>query len=252
MAKTKKPKAPKSAPNLKPQFALTKEQVEAQPKKKKKNAPDKPQPEWMFPPDEENPVLNPKVKTEEQKKKEKEEHDASIDYLQHKKFSAPMRPAPPGILLSLVGAFLTSYGFDGASRLYTTHLKARKQLGDWDFEVGQQIPKGYPNLVKIFKDFHKDFQEAEETSSSDSDDSDGTKAEKQTSKMLKAKKAAKAAIAIKDKDTSSSEDSGEYFTFRAPLTFYGAFERLQYMLHCSESSKLHCWVAIQILYRTPI
>jgi hypothetical protein len=33
-----------------------------QQKKKKKNAPDKPQPAWLFPPDEENPVLNPNIR----------------------------------------------------------------------------------------------------------------------------------------------------------------------------------------------
>ena len=44
----------------------------------------------MFPPDDQNPILNPKPKTEAQLAKEKEERDESIKYLHYKSVTAPM------------------------------------------------------------------------------------------------------------------------------------------------------------------
>ncbi|MDI1491837.1 MAG: jun-like transcription factor [Ramalina farinacea] len=200
-------KKEKKVVNLQPQYHLSKEQLQAPKRKRPKNAPDKPQPAWMFPPDEENPVLNPKTKTAQQLEFDKKEKAASVDFLHHKSVGAPMRPAPPQLLVSLVGAYLTSYGFDGASRLYTTQLSARKKLDDWKITVDYPIPKGTPNLVQIFKQWHKDFELREdpsETSSSDSDDSLDTKVRKTNSKASKA--AAKAATGD---ETSSSGESEE-------------------------------------------
>ena len=88
----------------------------------------------MFPPDEENPILNPKEKTAEQVQKEKEERDEAIKFLHYKSVTTPLRKAPPGPLITLVGAFrndpnalvtlinadnllVTTYGFHSASRL---------------------------------------------------------------------------------------------------------------------------------------
>ena len=139
-----------------------------QQKKRKKNAPDRPQPAWLFPPDEENPILNPKPITEERARKDKAEWDAAVSALQHKAVTAPTKPPPPGMLLTLIGAFLTSYGFNPASRLFSTHVAARARLDDWKTELGVKLPKGCPDLVKIFKDWHADW----EASRSDNDESE--------------------------------------------------------------------------------
>ena len=173
-------------------------------RKRKKNAPDRPQPEWMFPPDEENPVLNPKPKTEEQLRKEKEDRDASINYLHYKSVTAPMKAPPPGMLLTLVGAFLTSYGFHSASRLFTTQCKSRKKLDAWDHELGAKLPKGFPDLVKVYRDWHKEYQQASESedtsSSSGEEDSEGSRKGKINGSKKTEKKAAQ-------EETSSSGSS---------------------------------------------
>ena len=175
-------------------------------KKRKKNAPDKPQPEWMFPPDEENPILNSKPKPDARVVKEQEEREAAIEFLHYKSVSTPKKPAPPGMLLTLVGAFLTSYGFDNASRLYTTQCKARKKLGAWDHELGVKLPKGMPSLEKIFKDWHKDYEQTrqEETSSSSNEASDSEA--RKLPKSIKTPKASNV-CQTKEEQTSSSGSS---------------------------------------------
>lgn len=175
-------------------------------KKRKKNAPDKPQPEWMFPPDEENPVLNPKPKSDTQVIKDQKEREAAIEFLHYKSVSAPKKPAPPGLLLTLVGGFLSSYGFDGASRIYTSQCSARKKLGAWDHELGVKLPKGMPGLEKIFKDWYRGYEQTrqEETSSSSDEGSDS-----ETQKPGKSKKRSTAnkIVETKAEQTSSSGSS---------------------------------------------
>jgi len=133
MVKSKKYKPPV---DLTPQFRLPPQPRNQKPKKKR--APDRSQPEWMFPPDDQNPVLNPKPVNEEIERKQKEDHDTSIKFLQYKSVEAPLKAAPPGLLLTLVGGFLTSYGFSSASRLYTTQLNSRKKLDEWKVEIGER------------------------------------------------------------------------------------------------------------------
>lgn len=216
------PKSKKPPVEIKPEFELPPPGSEPPRKKKKKNAPDKPQPEWMFPPDEENPVLNPKPKSEAHRLKDEKERDQAIKFLQHKSVTAPMKTPPPDLLLTLVGAFLTSYGFNNTSRIYTTQLQSRKKLDDWKTEIGGKLPKGFPDLVKIFKEWYKIYQEkaqVEETSSSDSDDSDNLKAVKKSKKAKKIKKeikaeakaseAAAAKVIAKDITSSSGSESSE-------------------------------------------
>ncbi|KAG8530908.1 uncharacterized protein KY384_004265 [Bacidia gigantensis] len=209
----KKPKKDKKPPNLKPAFHLSKEQkLEAAKatRPKKKHAPDRPQPAWMFPPDEENPVLNPVIKPEEQIRKEQEKHNASIDFLQHKVFNAPMKKPPPGLLITLVGAFLSSYGFDGASRLYTAQILARNRLDEWKIEIGQELPKEFPPLIQVFKEWHAGYQidnEVDETSSSDSDDSHATRHRKGKSKAAKATRVTLEVEQHAKDEASSSEGS---------------------------------------------
>ena len=199
---------------ISPTMAKEKEPVKvADPakKKKKKNAPDRPQPAWMFPPDEENPILNPKVMSEEQKRKEEEEREQAIKFLKYKSVSAPLKAAPPAQLLSLVGAFLTSYGFNSTSRIYTTELNARKKLDDWDNELGKKFDKGMPGLVKIYKDWHNEWQERrelKETSSEEEDDA-ATKATKSAKGSQKKLNLSDDKAKAKSDETSSSGSSND-------------------------------------------
>ena len=216
------PKSKKPPVDLKPEFELPPQGSEPPRKKKKKNAPDRPQPEWMFPADEENPVLNPKPKSDAHRLKDEKGREQAIKFLQYKSVTAPMKAPPPGLLLTLVGGFLTSYGFNHTSRLYTTQVQSRKKLDDWKIELGGKLPKGFPDLVKIFKEWYKIYQEkpqVEETSSSDSEDSDDAKAVKNKKKAKKVKKevkaeakaseAAAAKVIAKDMTSSSGSDSSD-------------------------------------------
>ena len=174
-----------------------------QQKKKKKNAPDRPQPAWLFPPDDQNPVLNPKPKTEEQKKKEYEDRMGAIKFLKHKAVSAPMKTAPPTQLLTLIGAFLASYGFNSTGRIYTLERNARKKLDGWNDEIGAKIKKGTPDLVKIYKDWSKDYY-AESSSEGENGD-EKTKVAKATRKAQKLEE--RTANAAEDTSSSGSEET---------------------------------------------
>ena len=206
MGKSKKPKAPV---NLKPEFVLPKDDPQRH-RKKQKNPPGKPQPEWMFPPDEQNPVLNPKTKTEEQLRRDKEEHDASIDYLRRKSVAAPMRAPPPSLLLVLVGGFLSSYGFDSASRLYTTQLQSRMKLNDWKLELGAKLPRGFPSLVKIFKEWHKEYELKQQSDDgTSSSDTDNPAIAWERNKSRKDRKAGNSTIKVAVKEEDETSSSGE-------------------------------------------
>ena len=201
---------------IKPEYVLKPGQ-EPPRTKRKKNAPDRPQPEWMFPPEEENPVLNPKPKSEEQRKKDEAARDQAIKFLQYKSVSAPLKAPPPDLLLTLVGGFLSSYGFNSTSRIYTTQLQSRKKLDAWKTQLDAKLPKGFPDLVRIYKEWYKVYEERtqmDETSSSDSDDVSDTKEAKRSKKAKKkakagtmARKEAAAIANAKDETSSGGSDS---------------------------------------------
>ena len=176
-------------------------------KKKKKNAPDRPQPAWLFPPDAENPVLNPKSLSEEEKRKAYEERMEAIKFLKHKSVSAPMKTAPPSQLLTLIGGFLASYGFNSTGRLFTLERNARKKLDGWNDQVGAKLEKGMPDLVKIFKDWSKEWHERRELdmTSSEEDDDAVTKRAKMVKKREKLEKDKTAGA--DDTSSSGSESS---------------------------------------------
>ncbi|KAI9781905.1 MAG: hypothetical protein M1835_004161 [Candelina submexicana] len=180
---------------------------EKKPEKKprKKNAPDRPMPTWLFPPDEENPVLNPKPKSEEKLRTAKAEREKSISFLKHRAQNAPMRPAPPANLLTLVAIFLTEWGFDGASRLFTAQCQNRNKLDGWDYKPGTKLEAGLPKLDKIYKEWYKEWQERRELdmTSSDEDDDATTKRDK----MVKKKAKLNIAKAPKKDDVTSSSGS---------------------------------------------
>ena len=165
----------------------------------------------MFPPDEENPALNPKPKSDGQVRKDKEEREESIKFLHYRSVTTPMKAPPPGQLVTLVGAFLTSYGFNSASRLYTSQCKARKKLDAWKLELDAKLPKGHPDLVKIYRDWHKEYQQASESeNSADSSDEGGSDGdEKQMSKSQKSKKVNKQLQKEETSSSSGSDDSDD-------------------------------------------
>ena len=70
-----------------------------------------------------------------------------------------MKEAPPSHLLSLVGAFMTSFGFNSSCRIFTEEWKAKAEmLDDWVFEdVGKKLPIGMPSLLKIYKDWDREW-----------------------------------------------------------------------------------------------
>ena len=142
---------------------------QAEQKKKKKNDPLTPQPKWLFPPEEENPVLNPKQRTDEELKQEKDERGKALDYMQRRVHNVPDRPAPPPQLLTMIGVFLTEFGFNSTSRIFTNERKGRQQLTGWEDAVGQKLERGIPKLEKIYRDWYRDWKIAqkEQTSSSE-------------------------------------------------------------------------------------
>ena len=161
-----------AGPSLEKKKIPPKHQPAQAQKKKKKNAPDAPQPKWLFPPDEENPILNPKARTPEEVQQEKEEREKSLNYMKRRVHGVPDRPAPPPELLTLIGIFLTDFGFNSTSRLFTNERSARRVLNGWEDPIGEKIEKGTPTLEQIYRDWYREWKikkiATDETSSSES------------------------------------------------------------------------------------
>src|SRR4051794_34844036 len=102
-------------------------------KKRKKNAPDCPQP-----PDEENPVLKPTGS----KPTQEEERANALDFLPRRAVNAPMKSAPPALLLNLIATFLTEYGFHSTGRVFSTERVARNKIHGWDDPMMGKLEKG--------------------------------------------------------------------------------------------------------------
>src|SRR4051794_28690623 len=170
-----------------------------QQKKKKKNAPDKPQPAWLFPPDEENPVLNPKPKTAEETLRETIERQKALDYMKRRVHSVPDRPAPPPQLLTLAGIFLSDFGFNSTSRLFTNERKARQELNGWEDAIGKKVEKGTPTLETIYRDWYREWKikQDDETSSSESGSSESSESDRGVE------------LSTKQATNSSSDDDSE-------------------------------------------
>lgn len=134
-------KDPKSAPQQSQQL-----------KKKKKTEKEKgpqQQPALLLPPDEETQSLHPR------KLSKKYGSDSIIKLLQHEARNCPMKNAPPKKLLTLVGGFLTSYGFNSACGLFQLQCNARNNLDGWDSVVGAELPKDHPNLLQVYQEWEK-------------------------------------------------------------------------------------------------
>src|SRR5271170_171233 len=172
-------------------------------KKKKGSAADRPQPSWLFPPDNENPVLNPKAKTEAEVMKERQERAKSLDYMKRRVHAAPDRPAPPPQLLTLIGIFLTDYGFNSTSRLFTNERKARQTLNGWEDAIGKKIEKGTPTLETIYRDWYREWKVKQKDETSSSGSSSGTSSESDSDVELSTKQATNSSS---DDDSEASSD----------------------------------------------
>jgi hypothetical protein len=177
-------------------------------KKRKKHAPDRQQPEWLFPADSANPALKPH---QEPTLKEKLEKQRSIDFLTRRAVGAPMKPAPPVQLLNLIGAFLAEYGFASTGRLFSTERQGRSKLDGWKDDTGGKLEKGMPTLGKIYKEWRKEWEERRllEMTSSDEEDDAATKREKMLARKEEVEKQKRKANedATSSSGSCSSEDS---------------------------------------------
>lgn len=177
-------------------------------RKRKKHAPDRQQPEWLFPADSENPALKPH---KEPTLKEKLEKQRSIDFLTRRAVGAPMKPAPPIQLLNLIGAFLAEYGFASTGRLFSTERQGRSKLDGWKDDTGGKLEKGMPTLGKIYKEWRKEWEERRllEMTSSDEEEDAATKRQKMLARKEQVEKQKKKANddATSSSGSSSSEDS---------------------------------------------
>lgn len=188
-----------------------KPELQQQPKKKKKNPADKPQPTWLFPPDDENPVLNPKSKTPEEIAQEKADRLKALDYMKRRVHAAPDRPAPPAQLLTLIGIFLTDFGFNSTSRLFTNERKARQELNGWEDAIGTKIEKGIPKLEKIYRDWHRDWTllQRDETSSSGSDSHDDEQSKSDTNDEIGIRRGNQQISDASSEESSDVSDSSD-------------------------------------------
>lgn len=178
---------------------------------KKKNDPLRPQPAWLFPKDEDNPVLNPKKKSPEEEQKEVDARLAAIKFLEYKSVTAPVKEPPPGVLMQLIGAFFTAYGFNNTGRIFSIERDARRTINAWDDAIGEKFEKGTPSLVQIFKRWQREWEleqaelkatKSDETSSEEDSSDESVSVEKPAKKSAdQAKKAAQ------DSDSSSEDDS---------------------------------------------
>lgn len=194
-------------------------------KKRKKNAADRQQPEWLFPAPEQNPAFKPHHELSEKEKLEKEK---SIDFLKRRAAGAPTKPAPPVQLLNLIAVFLAEYNFLSTGRMFANERRARSKIDGWKDETGGKLENGMPTLAKIYKEWHKEWEERRvlDMTSSDEDDDAATKREK----MLKKRDAKKTeSQKSKSKDdstsssgTSSSEDSDVEMADAPPVKKTGA------------------------------
>ncbi|KAL8635616.1 MAG: hypothetical protein Q9228_006909, partial [Teloschistes exilis] len=191
--------------NVKSQSKTVKEpqsEQQQKPKKPKKKKEPGQQPAWMFPAKEANLVLNPKPKSEEELRKEEEEWDAAIKFLKYRVHSTPVKPAPPKQLLTLIGAFLTSYGFNNTCRIYQLQCNARSRLDGWDSALGENFPKGFPDLVTIYNDWAKTYDGDTQLINTKKIKQEKRAAKIERKLVAKAKKA-------EEKATSSSGDNSE-------------------------------------------
>lgn len=132
--------------------------IEKTKKKLKKSAPGKRKQERGHSPDDHQQVPDLKPVSEKRKRKRKEKQTTTDEFLPHGSLVVPMKPAPPGALLTLVGTFLKSYDFHDTSRMYNTELALRRELDEWKSELRVKPPDGLPDLVTLYKGWYKGHQ----------------------------------------------------------------------------------------------
>ncbi|KAL8666629.1 MAG: hypothetical protein Q9168_007436 [Polycauliona sp. 1 TL-2023] len=189
-------------------MSRTKQAARRDGKRKGNNAPDRQRP------DEENPTLTSKPKSEEETAEEKKEWEDAIKLLQHRDNSTPpTKPAPPKQLLTLVGAFLTSYGFDHTCRIYQLQCNTRSKLNGWDNVLGEKLSKTLPDLVELYHHGLQAYEEKQRKNEISSNDGENklapklSKSNKPKTKEEARKKKTKAAKAETAQTSSSGSDA---------------------------------------------
>ncbi|KAI9851381.1 MAG: hypothetical protein M1838_003844 [Thelocarpon superellum] len=195
---------------------------------KKKNAPLKPQPAWLFPPDEDNPALNPKTVDPKEARTAKQEREKALNFLKRRALGVPEKPSPPPQLLNLIAVFLTEYGFNGTCRLFTVERQGRSRLDGWTDELGKKLPKGLPGLVRIYKEWHQEWQDEQDEQDADATSSDadgGAPVNPTTSAETKGDETSSSSSSGGDSDSSS--DDGHVSMDDAPPAKKSASKAIQ-------------------------
>lgn len=151
-----------------------------------------------------NIEVSEKPSAESQRPVKEKKHGKTLNSKNSDKAPSP----PPKILLNLVGDFLTTYGFLPSSRLYKSHLDSRKKLtNEWNFELDEELPKGFPGLATIFEEWHKIYQQGAplDVPQIIGESSNGLKNSTSISKSNKTSAAAK--VLRQDSSSESSDDS---------------------------------------------
>ena len=170
------------------------------PKRLSKASTDQRQPKWLFPPDSENPVLHPELKTDEKRQQDKMAHDEAISNLKRRVHSATDIPPPPAQLRTLIGAFLTRHGMNSTSRIFLAECNNRQVLNGWEAPVDSQLPKDIPTLEEIYIDWIKGetSQKQVDDDSEDNGSDTGVATTQNLGEVLGA--------GVQDEDEESSED----------------------------------------------
>lgn len=125
-------------------------------KSRKKSATDNRKPDRGHPPDDASQNL--KHVSKKRKREEKDGQGIKAEFVPHGSLVVPMKPAPPGALLNLVGTFLKSYDFHDTSRMYTSELALRRELDAWKSEMRVKPPNTLPDLVTLYQGWYKGHQ----------------------------------------------------------------------------------------------
>ncbi|MCJ1312173.1 hypothetical protein MMC25_005847 [Agyrium rufum] len=174
-------------------------------KKKKQSSAQQPQPAWLHHPDEENPVFDPDKKSEEKFASDTKKGLEAIESLEHKAYDISMKPAPPTLLLSLIGSFLASYGMNSTGRIFTLEREARKKIDGWNDEIGKPLDKRMPDLLRIFNQWHKEWHSTISSESS----SEGHVGEDNTKTLIRNKSEIKRGNAQNETSSSAASNSLE-------------------------------------------
>ncbi|KAL8710746.1 MAG: hypothetical protein Q9220_004764 [cf. Caloplaca sp. 1 TL-2023] len=146
---------------------------------------------------------------QEPQRLKKKKKDNNLPHLDDEK---PVLDAPPKQLLTLIGAFLTSHGFHKTFHLYHFECLDRYKRHGWDSTIAEPLPEDFPNLVKIYDDWCKAYEEQkqlDETRSRGIDDKASDKRRQTVAAGNASAKPIEGTDVVKAEHTSSSGSSDD-------------------------------------------